>query len=431
MCMESPFARCRRCPDSLVPTTVRASVLSRPMHPIAQRILRYRTHLVIALAAILTLLALFDSHSHSHAFDVARSEFLSDPIFFSNASCEDADETIDPSNRLNAVIVMLARNDDLEEAKQAVRSFEQRFNRRFQYPILFLNNEPWSESFIQEMRGEVSGESVFDTIPVDMWSLRAAATEQEREQARKNMQKMQEKGVPHAGSEDYHNMCRFYSGFFFDHPALQSFSWFWRIEPDARVLCDIPYDPFAEMLKHNKTYGYTIALWEVGASAPSLFREVSDYRISNDIVPSSLWTAMLEPSWAPMPLRHTIMPWFPSRDGNGDAWSSCHFWSNFEIADFNFFRSTEYRSFFQHLDATGGFHLERWGDAAVHSLALALFLEPEKLHYFEDFGYRHDALQHCPPANLRQPGCGCTCDEDQDGVPDTCLRRLREPVEWE
>ena len=183
------------------------------------------------------------------------------------------------------------------------------------------------------------------------------------------------------------------------------------------------------MPKHNKTYGYAMALWEVGSGAPSLFRSVSDYRTTSDIVSSSLWTVMLEASWMPSPLRYTIMPWLPSRDSRGDGWNLCHFWSNFEIADFSFFRSTQYRDLFDYLDSTGGFHLERWGDAAVHSLALALLLEPKKLHYFEDFGYRHSTFQHCPPANLRKPGCECTCDENQGRTRDICLRRLREAVE--
>ncbi|KAL9069965.1 MAG: hypothetical protein Q9157_005981 [Trypethelium eluteriae] len=87
---------------------------------------------------------------------------------------------------------------------------------------------------------------------------------------------------------------------------------------------------------------------------------------------------------------------FHSRTPTGDAWSLCHFWSNFEVADLDFFRSAAYRSYFAALDATAGFYYERWGDAAVHSLAAALFLAPAQLHWFEDWGYRHPPFQHCP-----------------------------------
>ena len=38
----------------------------------------------------------------------------------------------------------------------------------------------------------------------------------------------------------------------------------------------------------------------------------------------------------------------------------------------------------------------QWGDAPVHSLAAALFLSPEEIHHFSDFGYAHPPFQYCP-----------------------------------
>lgn len=53
------------------------------------------------------------------------------------------------------------------------------------------------------------------------------------------------------------------------------------------------------------------------------------------------------------------MSLLPHRDASGDAWNLCHYWNNFEIADLDFFRSKEYREFFDYLDRTGGFYRER------------------------------------------------------------------------
>jgi hypothetical protein len=47
----------------------------------------------------------------------------------------------------NATLVMLARNSDLEGAVQAVREMEDRFNRNYNYPWVFLNEEPFSSDF--------------------------------------------------------------------------------------------------------------------------------------------------------------------------------------------------------------------------------------------------------------------------------------------
>ena len=68
-------------------------------------------------------------------------------------------------------------------------------------------------------------------------------------------------------------------------------------------------------------------------------------------------------------------------------------WSNFEIGDLNFWRSKAYLDFFEYLDKQGGFYYERWGDAPVHSIAAALFAPKDKIHWFEDIGYRHEPFQ--------------------------------------
>ena len=50
-------------------------------------------------------------------------------------------------SRANATFVILARNSDLEGTIRAVRSIEDRFNRDYRYPYVFLNDEPFSDDF--------------------------------------------------------------------------------------------------------------------------------------------------------------------------------------------------------------------------------------------------------------------------------------------
>ena len=112
------------------------------------------------------------------------------------------------------------------------------------------------------------------------------------------------------------------------------------------------------MAKSGKKYGYTMALWELGQTVPSMFRKVSDYKKAQGIPSTNLWNAMMDPSWAPLPIR-PLMSLLGSRDAQGDAWNLCHFWSNFEIADLDWFRSLDYRKFFDFLDREGGIYYER------------------------------------------------------------------------
>jgi alpha 1,2-mannosyltransferase len=49
--------------------------------------------------------------------------------------------------KANAVIVMLARNGDLGGITSSVKQMEDRFNKKFQYPYVFLNEELFSDDF--------------------------------------------------------------------------------------------------------------------------------------------------------------------------------------------------------------------------------------------------------------------------------------------
>jgi alpha 1,2-mannosyltransferase len=86
----------------------------------------------------------------------------------------------------------------------------------------------------------------------------------------------------------------------------------------------------------------------------------------------------------------------------------CSVWSNFEIADLDFWRGEAYMKFFDHLEKAGGFYYERWGDAPVHSIGAALLAPKDKLHFFHEIGYRHEPFQHCPvDESLRRGKCWC------------------------
>ncbi len=87
----------------------------------------------------------------------------------------------------------------------------------------------------------------------------------------------------------------------------------------------------------------------------------------------------------------------------------CHFWSNFEIGNLNFWRSPQYQSYFDFLDQKGGFYYERWGDAPVHSIAAALLLNKDQIHFFDDIGYKHVPWARCPADDESRDSARCIC----------------------
>ncbi|KAM5451339.1 O-glycoside alpha-1,2-mannosyltransferase 4 [Microsporum canis] len=319
--------------------------------------------------------------------------------------------------RANAAFVVLARNKELEGVIQSMKSIERHFNRYYNYPYVFLNDGDFDENFRQTITNYTKSSVEFGKIDSSMWGYPDWT---DAEVAKEGIRKQGDAAIMYGGMESYHHMCRFYSGFFYKHELLQKYEWYWRLEPEIKYFCDITYDPFLEMAKNNKTYGFTIAVKELKETVPNIFRYASAYKRTNNITSQGLWEMFLEdpveeekPAEDANVLPDEILQTQPGAAGlkdvdpeamEGETYNMCHFWSNFEIARLDFFRSKAYEDFFQMMDRSGGFWNERWGDAPIHSLAAGALLSPADIHYFRDFGYRHTTIQHCPanaPARQR------------------------------
>lgn len=91
----------------------------------------------------------------------------------------------------------------------------------------------------------------------------------------------------------------------------------------------------------NQIPGWTLSLFEYESTIMTLWETVKSYIQEHpDDVPAD---NMLD---------------FISND-HGNTYNLCHFWSNFEIGDLNFWRSDRYLRFFEYLDEKGGFFYER------------------------------------------------------------------------
>ncbi|KAI8141487.1 nucleotide-diphospho-sugar transferase [Fennellomyces sp. T-0311] len=297
--------------------------------------------------------------------------------------------------RENAAFVVLVRNSDLNSMRDTMQQMEDRFNHKFNYPWIFLNNEPFDEKFKEYTSGLASGETLYGTFGEEMWGYPEWIDQDKASAAR---QEMESKGIIYGGSESYRHMCRFQSGFFFRHPLLDSFDYYWRVEPHVRFSCDIDYDPFRVMRENDLKYGWTISIKEYVETIPTLWETVKSFMKEHPeyIIPKS------DPE--------SLLAWI-SNDG-GESYNLCHFWSNFEIGSLAFLRSQKYMDFFEYLDKAGGFFYERWGDAPVHSIAAALMLKQSEVHWFYDMGYFHNPWYQCPSEPEWMPVEKCSCDPE-------------------
>lgn len=110
----------------------------------------------------------------------------------------------------------------------------------------------------------------------------------------------------------------------------------------------------------------------------------------------------------------------------------------------DFWRGEAYTEFFKRLDEKGGFYYEvglrspllscapnlipldqRWGDAPVHSIAAALFLRKDQIHFFDEIGYEHHPFTHCPhtPGTIKKKKCTCRGWRSFDYQAYSCMRK--------
>ncbi|KAF8454303.1 glycolipid 2-alpha-mannosyltransferase [Terfezia claveryi] len=365
--------------------------------------------------------------------------------------------------RANAVILVLARNKELDGVVQSLKSMERHFNRWYHYPYVFLNDKEFNSTFKETVVKYISGTAEFGTVNSTLWGYPDWVNVVDAEEA---IARQGDAAIMYGGMASYHHMCHFYSGYFYKHELLLKYKWYWRLEPEINFFCDLTYDPFIHMERANKTYGWVIAVKELRETVPNLFRYVSGWKRKNNVKSQGLWEMFVakpeeqEKLWA----EDKDGPGTIAKEGiyteamEGESYNMCHFWSNFEIARFDFFRSQQYEDFFKTLERSGGFWQERWGDAPVHSLAAGALLGKKDVHYFRDIGYRHTTIQHCPnnAPNKQLPrepwydrnldkakakeeddywakwdrsqehgvGCRCRCDqeyEDVEGTGGSCI----------
>lgn len=313
-------------------------------------------------------------------------------------------ETLAVDRRANATFVILARNSDLSGTIRSIREIEDRFNRKYRYPYVLLNEEEFTDDFKKRISVLTPSKVEFGLIPHDHWFQPDWIDE---DRATKSRNKMVADNIIYGGSVSYRNMCRFNSGFFFRHPLMEKYRWYWRIEPDVHFHCDIKFDPFVFMEDKKKIYAFTITMYEYEATIPTLWGHVRDF-------------AKLHPEYV---AENNAMG-FMSENG-GEKYNLCHFWSNFEVADMNFWRGPAYTAFFEYLDSKGGFYYERWGDAPVHSVAAALFASRDQIQFFDEIGYEHNPYTHCPKLGNNWEKGRCSCDParsfDYDGY--SCMSK--------
>lgn len=374
-----------------------------------------------------------------------------DPLFVQGCAIPDVD-----GPRANASFVVLARNNELQDVISSMKSLERHFNQWYGYPYVFLNDEEFNDEFKIGVKNYTAANVEFGVINASFWKF----PDEDSVEFKESVETQGDRGIMYGSMKSYHSMCRFYSGFFHKHELVRKYEWYWRVEPDVQFFCDLTYDPFLEMAKSGKKYGFTVMIKELWETVPSLFRLTQAFLRENDVKKKNAWKLFVEnykDKWSyigdfegryanfkdkydleerikellkirallktskkigndgdsKLKTDHikelitkatstTRLPWLQGEQVNDEEYNLYHFWSNFEIARVDLWDNPLYEAYFQYLESTGGFYKERWGDAPVHSLAIGFMLDLKEIHYFRDIGYQHTTIAHCPSNHPNQ-----------------------------
>ncbi|KAF7871854.1 hypothetical protein EAF04_003961 [Stromatinia cepivora] len=297
--------------------------------------------------------------------------------------------------RPKAALISLVRNSELEGMQQSMRQLEARWNHKYLYPWIFFNDEPFTEEFIAGTRNLTDAECFYEVVPEEFWSLPDWVDEG---RFMNSLDYLGTIGVGKGWMVSYHHMCRWNSGFFYRMSILRDLDWYWRVEPDVHFFCNINYDVFRFMRDNHLKYGFNMNILDDARSFPSLWSKTRAFANANP--------HLLHPE--------ADLNWLL----DGGEYNNCQFFSNFEIGSLGFWRGDDvgrdagneggkgaHQKYFNYLDHTGGFYYERWGDAPVHTLSVAMFMSKREVWYFRDVGYRHGINSVCPGG--KEGSCAC------------------------
>ncbi|KAF8884803.1 nucleotide-diphospho-sugar transferase [Infundibulicybe gibba] len=298
--------------------------------------------------------------------------------------------------RPNAVIAMLVSPTRMTQALMALKNVEDRFNRRLKYPYVLLTEAEISPELQDKISWATEGRATVANLPAEMWDVPEWL----------DRRKIQESLDIIGYSLGYRSMCRFYSGFFWKHPALSKYDWIWRLDTDIEFHCDIPYDPVQIMIDENKLYGFVQITGDAIGVQPTLAPNASTFlRGASHLLPAD---ANLGFIWRDVPKA------LQGEAGNND-WTIRTMYDNFEISHRSVWESPIYQAFFDYLDNQGGFFYERWSDAPIHSFGLAMTLRKDQVIQFTDTGYQHQGWGYECPDLAR---CACVKDSASEGFRD-------------
>ena len=265
-----------------------------------------------------------------------------------------------PAGKPKAVIYVLTHKSRLVKLQRMLKTLDEYFNVVHDYPLIIFHESDLSDS-IESLKTYTSSEVFFQLLRFEIPPF------------------LNKSAVPNETACDdgigYRHMCHFHSKGVYDLQILRGLEYAWRLDDDSYFTREINYDLFVYMKNNSFRYGYFKSTSENFACIVGLWDAVDRYALQNGFVNR---TDLRNSQYARWP-RAKI------------------YFNNFEISDLSIWFSDSYQRYIDYIYKQGGVYYHRWGDAPIKTIALMLFVSPDKIYRFKDLGYHHYDFIHPMP----------------------------------
>ena len=181
-------------------------------------------------------------------------------------------------------------------------------------------------------------------------------------------------------SAGYRHMIRFYTMGIWEVVRDEGYSFVMRMDEDSVLMSPIRYNVFEYLESRNIDYAYRLASWEHGFhgyDGDSYFGLIRTYVQRH--VSSTGWLLDSCPSSTRSIQNYTLRHC-------GEPYG---IYNNFFVARTSFWFRPEVQHFLRFVNRSHTIYTHRFNDILFQSAAIKLFMDPRRLHMFQDFAYEH------------------------------------------
>lgn len=126
-------------------------------------------------------------------------------IFITTCLWQPQEPIVPKAQHVKACFVILIRNSELDGIVSTMNQIESTFNKKYEYPYVFLNNNQFTTKFKNKVKSSTKARVLFGTLDDGMWGYPSFINQTYAAERRAIMEKQ---GIPYATSESYRHMCR-------------------------------------------------------------------------------------------------------------------------------------------------------------------------------------------------------------------------------